>query len=97
MTKNKNGLVLFESYLTERDSPGRNLPPRSIKASDLDNNFKKTTLIEPTSGDGKGSYKVKITENGTEIEFVSDQKYIVAINGSLFSVGFVTIGTPKAL
>jgi hypothetical protein len=97
MGKNKNGLVIFSDYLKERDTPGQNKPPRSIKADDLDENFKRTTLIEPTNGDSKNSYKVKVTENGTEIEFVSDQKYIVSINGALYSVGFVTVGTPQAL
>jgi hypothetical protein len=97
MGKNKDGLVVFKEYLTQPDTPGKNNPPRSIKAEDLDENFRRLTIIPPSSEDKKNTYTVKITPKGTEIEFGSNQDYIVSINGALFSVGFVTVGTPQAL
>lgn len=57
-------LVFFQDYLGRR--PTGNDPPVSIKAKDLDKNYKLTTVIEePDATDDDKTYRVEYQENGT--------------------------------
>ena len=57
-------LIKFKDQL---QGSGKNGPPVSIRAADLDSNFK-ICLLAP---DKKGIYKVTKSENGQELEFMA--------------------------
>ena len=61
----KNGLVLFNSYLGLKPVKGKFPPPYSIKAEDLDNNFRRVS-VSSIQGDGR---TVEVTENGTILKY----------------------------
>jgi hypothetical protein len=64
----KNGLVLFKNYLGLKPVKGSFPPPYSIKAEDLDNNFRRLSIIEqpdPTTA----FYTVQVTDMGTILKF----------------------------
>lgn len=55
----------FKDDLAKRPALGTLAPPRIVKAQDLDDNFRKTTLLE-----GAGNpklYEVRYTKDGTRI------------------------------
>jgi hypothetical protein len=58
-------LHLFENDLLTTPGKGSNAPPVSIRAKDLDGNYKKVTLI--ASDQDPPPYTVEYTENGTRI------------------------------
>jgi hypothetical protein len=58
-------LHLFEKDLKNKPGPGSNAPPVSIRAADLDGNYKKITLIE--SDQDPPLYEVEYTEDGTRL------------------------------
>jgi len=53
----------FADDLKKRPGPGSNDPPRSIRASDLDENFVKVCVI----ADKRNTYSVNYTKDGTEL------------------------------
>lgn len=55
----------FEGDLLNRPGPGSNAPPRTIRAKDLDENYKKVTLIE--SDKTPKLYELRYTKDGTRI------------------------------
>jgi hypothetical protein len=55
----------FRDDLKNRPGPGSNAPPRSIRAKDLDENYKKVTLIE--SDQSPKLYDVRYTKDGTRL------------------------------
>jgi hypothetical protein len=55
---------LFEDDLKQKPGKGSNKPPRSIKAKDLDDNFKRITIIENPDEETK-TYTVKYDKDGT--------------------------------
>jgi hypothetical protein len=73
----KNGLVLFKSYLGQKPVKGSFPPPYSIKAEDLDNNFRRVSLNIVQNAD------VEITENGTIFKFKTQQ---ILIGGNTLEV-----------
>jgi hypothetical protein len=56
----------FERDLKNRPGPGSNAPPVSIRAKDLDENYKKVTLIE--SNEDPPPYTVEYTKEGTRLK-----------------------------
>ena len=58
-------LHLFENDLKNKPGKGSNAPPVSIRAKNLDENYKKVTLIE--SDQDPPLYTVEYTEDGTRI------------------------------
>jgi hypothetical protein len=58
-------LHLFREDVRAAPPPGSNAPPVTIRARDLDGNYKKVTLLK---GDGSPPlYEVEYTEDGTRI------------------------------
>jgi hypothetical protein len=55
----------FENDLKNRPGPGSNAPPVSIRAKNLDDNFKKVTLIG--SDENPPPYTVEYTADGTRL------------------------------
>jgi hypothetical protein len=53
----------FERDLLNRPAPGSNAPPVSIRAKDLDGNYKKVTLL--ASDEDPPAYGVRYTPDGT--------------------------------
>jgi len=64
----KNGLVLFKKYLGLKPVKGNFPPPYSIKAEDLDNNFRRLCIIDQPDP-ATAFYSVEVTENGTILKF----------------------------
>lgn len=62
-------LHLFERDLANKPGSGSNIPPRSIRAKDLDENFKKVTVIN--SEDDPPQYRVKYTKDGVVLTDIS--------------------------
>jgi hypothetical protein len=63
-------LVRFQDYLNRR-ATGKE-PPITIKAKDLDENYKLSTVIEdPTKTDDQKSYSVVYEERGTYLTGIS--------------------------
>ena len=58
-------LHLFENDLKNRPGKGSNAPPVSIRAKNLDENYKRVTLI--ASDQDPPPYTVEYTEDGTRI------------------------------
>jgi hypothetical protein len=56
-----SGLVLFRDYLKQASAGNSSAPPVSIKAADLDNNFKRVSIVD-TNQDNR---LFTITEAGT--------------------------------
>ena len=73
----KNGLVLFKSYLGLKPVKGKFPPPYSIKAEDLDNNFRRVSIVAATYAD------IEVTENGTLLKFKTQK---VTINGRTLEI-----------
>ena len=67
----KNGLVLFKNYLGLKPVKGSFPPPYSVKATDLDNNFRRLKIIPPTDA-ATAFYTVEITDNGTLLKFKTE-------------------------
>jgi hypothetical protein len=61
-------LIKFRDYLTARPPRGSSSPPRTIKADDLDSNFKRCTLTE-NGTIGADIYRPQYTSEGTELVF----------------------------
>jgi hypothetical protein len=55
----------FANDLKNRPGPGSNAPPRTIRAKNLDDNYKKVTLIE--SDQTPKLYDLRYTKDGTRI------------------------------
>jgi hypothetical protein len=60
----KADLHEFKEDLKNKPGPGSDAPPRTVRASDLDGNFKKVMLIESNDVDPV-PYEVEYTEDGT--------------------------------
>jgi hypothetical protein len=60
----KADLHEFKEDLKNKPGPGSDAPPRTVRASDLDGNFKKVMLIESDDVDPV-PYEVEYTEDGT--------------------------------
>lgn len=58
-------LHYFKDDLAKTPGKGSNAPPVSIRAQDLDDNYKKTTLIE--SNENPPLYQLEYLEDGTRI------------------------------
>ena len=92
----------FADDLLSSPGPGSAAPPRSIKAVDLDDNYRKVTVIQPP--DNPPAYKVQYTKDGTILTDIAGlppdatarQLYVV-INGSLQQMWFVTWDTEPEL
>jgi hypothetical protein len=65
----KIDLHIFKEDLAKVASKGSDAPPRTIRASDLDGNFKKVTLIESDDVDPV-PYELEHTEDGTRLKSV---------------------------
>jgi len=63
----KADLHEFKEDLKNKPGPGSDAPPRTIRASDLDDNFKKVMLIESDNIDPP-PYEVEYTEDGTMLK-----------------------------
>ena len=61
----------FERDLKNRPGPGSNAPPVSIRAKDLDENYKKVTAVVTTNNEAGyvPDYDPKYTKDGTELRF----------------------------
>ena len=61
----------FRDDLKNRTAPGSNAPPVSIRAKDLDENYKKVTAVVPTNNEAGyvPDYDLKYTKDGTELRF----------------------------
>jgi hypothetical protein len=57
----------FKEDLKNKPGPGSDAPPRTIRASDLDGNFQKVTLIESEDTDPT-PYEVEYTDEGTRLK-----------------------------
>jgi len=55
-------LHVFKDDLKNRPLPGSKQPPRTVRAQDLDDNFKKVTILE--SEDEPPEYKVEYRDEG---------------------------------
>jgi len=62
----KIDLHIFKEDLAKVPLNGSNAPPRSIKAQDLDDNFAKTSVIDPV--DDPPRYTVEYTSEGTRLK-----------------------------
>jgi hypothetical protein len=60
----KRGIILFKGYLQEKPPKGSFAPPYSIKAEDLDHNFRRISISPQSDG-----HTVTFTDNGTIIKF----------------------------
>jgi hypothetical protein len=56
----------FKDDLRQKPSHGSDAPPRTVRANDLDENFRKVTIIEPN--DEPKSYSVEYTREGTRLK-----------------------------
>jgi hypothetical protein len=63
----KADLHEFKEDLKNKPGKGSDAPPRTIRASDLDGNFKKVMLIESDDVDPP-AYEVEYTEDGTMLK-----------------------------
>jgi hypothetical protein len=63
----KADLHEFKEDLNNKPGPRSDAPPRTIRASDLDGNFKKVMLIESDDVDPV-PYEVEYTEDGTMLK-----------------------------
>lgn len=75
----------FKRDLQNKPGPGSNAPPRTIRARDLDGNFKKVTVIEPTDQDPP-TYTVEYKKDGTVLNilptFPTDNAlYVLGVEG----------------
>jgi hypothetical protein len=59
----------FKDDLKAAPGPGSDAPPRTIRADDLDGNFKKVMLIESDDVDPV-PYEIEHTENGTRLKSI---------------------------
>jgi hypothetical protein len=57
----------FKEDVKNKPGPGSDAPPRTIRASDLDGNFQKVTLIESEDTDPV-PYEVEYTDEGTRLK-----------------------------
>ena len=74
----KIDLHSFERDLTNKPGDGSSAPPRSIRAKDLDGNFKKVTLLPDTSE--TPAYTVEYTADGTKLK-LEGKEFDVCENG----------------
>lgn len=62
----------FERDLANRPTKGSNAPPVSIRAKDLDGNYKKVTVIRPTNNVASlPDYEPRYKKDGTELRFAA--------------------------
>jgi hypothetical protein len=61
----------FKRDLSNVPAPGSDAPPRTIRASDLDGNFTKVTVIEPPR-ESPPSYTVEYTKDGTVLRLLPE-------------------------
>lgn len=61
----------FERDLQNRPGPGSNAPPRTIRAKDLDENFKKVTVVRQSilPVGVQSDYEMRYKKDGSEIIF----------------------------
>lgn len=71
-------LHLFVEDLKKKPGRGDYGPPRTIRAADLDENYKKVTLLE--SNEQPKAYTVEYTKEGTRIT-LGTQEFDVCENG----------------
>jgi hypothetical protein len=62
-------LHIFTEDLKHRPAPGSNAPPRTVRAKDLDDNFKKVTLLE--SNEDPPAYNIEYTKHGVLLTGIS--------------------------
>lgn len=78
--QDKYGLISFTELLKQAVAKGSNASPVSIKAADLDNNFKHLRIID------EGTEKLtKRTSEGVELNFELEE-YDAVKNGQLVKV-----------
>jgi hypothetical protein len=68
-------LVKFRDYLTASPPKGSTAPPRTIKADDLDWNFKNCTVIDSQST-GSPIYEAQYSQEGTELIFTANGRAV---------------------
>lgn len=76
----------FTDDLRKKPGNGSDAPPRTLKAKDLDDNFKKVTIIAPQ--EDPPSYTVEYTREGTRLKIFpsipsTGTHVLGAVNGSL--------------
>ena len=76
------GLILFRDYLTNSSNKNKSTPPVSIKADDLDGNFRKVHILDSN----KEKPLFTMTEGGT---VPSTMLFDVCINGELKKIRFI--------
>jgi hypothetical protein len=74
-------LVKFRDYLTASPPKGSTAPPRTIKADDLDGNFRRCTVNKSqvqfnNSVNAGPLYDVQYTAEGTELIFSAGGRYV---------------------
>jgi hypothetical protein len=59
----------FRDDLKNRPGPGSNAPPRSIRAEDLDENYKKVTVVRPSTIPVglQPDYEMRYKKDGSEV------------------------------
>jgi hypothetical protein len=72
----------FREDLKNKPAKGSNAPPVSIRAGDLDDNYKKITTVKPRNNPPRyrPDYEPKYTEDGTELRFLAAE-FDVCENG----------------
>jgi len=67
----------FVDDLTKRPGPGSNDPPRSVRAKDLDENYRKVTVIPEESPPApKPDYSIDYSDVGTLLKFEAFESYV---------------------
>jgi hypothetical protein len=91
-----NGLLVrFKQYLTRVALPGSNDSPVSLKAQDLDDNFKAATLIpDPTMLGDDQIYAPAYAKDGTSLQFTARGR---KVTWRELSVCDGTTGTPRTI
>jgi hypothetical protein len=88
-------LHLFEEDLNNKPAKGSNAPPVSIRAKDLDGNFKKVTVLE--SEEDPPEYTVEYRDDGVVLKDINGlppdavaREFAVCENGQPTTYWFVT-------
>jgi hypothetical protein len=79
----------FVSDLDKRPGNGAAVPPRVVRAKDLDENFEKLTLVEPQKGP-PDFYVVEYRREGTKLLFAS-KTFDICENGQPVQYSFVAV------
>jgi hypothetical protein len=80
----KPDLHSFQRDLANKPGKGSDAPPRTLRAKDLDENFKKVTLLE--SDEDSPVYSVEYSADGVRIKFAppGEGTFVLgAVNGQV--------------